>query len=116
MKKAIPILLLVSFTLGLLIYLASFFQIELPRIIRFYVNDFLITPIVLSISLLVIRKIRNDQNYTLSFFVVIYLCSFYAIIFEYFLPQYMSRYTADIVDVFLYFLGGIVFYCTQKLN
>ncbi|KOY50838.1 hypothetical protein I602_398 [Polaribacter dokdonensis DSW-5] len=43
-----------------------------------------------------------------------YLCSLYSLIFEFILPQQLTRYTADPIDVILYFLGGFTFYLLQN--
>ncbi|TYP96466.1 hypothetical protein C7447_10732 [Tenacibaculum adriaticum] len=114
MRKPLYYYFIFSFVTGTAIYLASFYHFHLPDIIRFYVNDFLIIPIVLTISLITMQKLRNDINYTIPLSVVLYLCAMYAVLFEYFLPKFHLRYTADFIDVILYFLGGILFYYLQK--
>ena len=45
----------------------------LPKLVRFYVNDFLIIPIVLYISLFVIQKIKRNEELQLSLLNIIYL-------------------------------------------
>lgn len=116
MRKPLTCFFIVFLIIGFVVYLSSYFNIWLPKIIRFYVNDFVITPIVLTISLFVMQKLRNDKNYTIPLIVVLYLCSLYTVIFEYMLPKFHPRYTTDIVDVILYFFGGILFYYLQKKN
>lgn len=100
--------------LGSSIYICNKFEIELPRIVRFYVNDFLIIPIVLFSSLIVIQKIKGNTSIKLSLLNVLYICTMYAVVFEYWLPIFHPRYTADFIDVALYFLSGMLFYFLQK--
>ena len=77
-------------------------------------NDFLIIPIILTISLIILRKTKNSKNYQLHLLLILYLCNMYSIIFEFVLPKYLERYTADWIDVLLYFLSGLVFYKLQQ--
>ncbi len=102
-----------SLILGTFIYFAEDLSINLPDVIKFYVNDFLIIPIILIPCLWFLRWSKNDANYTIPLWLIIVLCSGYAIYFEYYLPKYYSRYTSDIIDVILYFASGIVFYFLQ---
>ncbi|WP_435262183.1 hypothetical protein [Tenacibaculum sp. nBUS_03] len=113
-KKGLFYYFCFSCIVGSIVYIASQDGMSLPRIIRFYVNDFLIIPIVLSICLYVLRWSRGNKRYRVPFWIILYISLFYAIVFEYFLPQANERYTADIIDVFLYFISGILFYYLQK--
>ena len=114
MKKLLTYYFIFSVVVGSFIYICEKQQILLPKLIRFYVNDFLIIPIVLCSSLFVIRKLKNDKKLALSLLQILYVCVLYAVIFEYWLPKFHERYTADIIDVVLYFLSGILFYFLQK--
>ncbi|WP_192821771.1 hypothetical protein [Rufibacter sp. LB8] len=84
---------------------------ELPRpewVIN-YLDDLLCLPLVLSITLFVMRfffgpKVRFSGYHVL--FTVLY----FALAFEWFFPKFMPRYTGDWVDVALYALGGWIFY------
>jgi hypothetical protein len=114
MKKLLTYYFIFSILLGSCIYASEKFEILLPRLVRFYVNDFLIIPIVLYISLFVIQKIKRNKSLQLSLVNIIYLSALYSVIFEYWLPKFHIRYTADLMDVLLYFLSGIIFYLLQK--
>ncbi len=103
-----------SIITGSFVYLASLYSVNLPSIIRFYVNDFLIVPIVLSICLYILRWSRGDAEYKIPFWIILYMSLFYTVIFEYLLPQTNIRYTSDIIDVVLYFVSGFLFYQLQK--
>ncbi len=101
-------------SLGLSIYTLQKLQVSLPQLINNYVNDFLIIPIVLMLSLFVIRELRNDKTYKLSIGIIFYTCVLYSVIFEYYLPKIQIRYTTDVIDVVLYFFGGAIFYIIQS--
>lgn len=95
-------------------YMAQKLKYPIPSIINNYLNDFLIIPIVLILSLYVLRWSKNNNNYKISIGLIVYICGFYALLFECILPKYYVRYTADVIDVLLYFLSGIIFYYLQK--
>ncbi|NVK51361.1 MAG: hypothetical protein HWD85_00390 [Flavobacteriaceae bacterium] len=113
MNKALVYYFFFSILTGTCIYFAALIEIELPRWVRFYVNDFLIIPIVLTIVLYLVRKIGNKEA-TISLLNIVYLSLVYALIFEYWLPTFHPRYTADSIDVVLYFVSGFIFYFLQK--
>ncbi|MFN0729888.1 hypothetical protein [Polaribacter gochangensis] len=114
MKKTLTYYVVISVIIGSGIYLCEKSEIVLPKIIRFYVNDFLIIPIVLYISLFVIQRIKGNTKLKLSFRNILYVCAMYSVIFEYWLPKFHPRYTSDLVDVSFYFLGGFVFFYLQE--
>ncbi|MEX6626104.1 hypothetical protein [Tenacibaculum salmonis] len=116
MKKSLYIYFIFSLLLGSIIYFASKINIQLPKIIRFYVNDFLIIPIVLIPNLLILRWSKNDETYQIPIWIILYCCSLYAFLYEYILPKFHPRYTADIIDVILYFISGFIFFILQKPN
>lgn len=105
-----------SLLIGIFIYLSSSFNFILPGFIRFYVNDFLIIPIVLFVCLQVLKWSKNDKNYKISLPIILYLCLLYSILFEFIFPNYLARYTKDYLDILLYFAGGMVFYQLQKID
>lgn len=114
MKKTHTYYFLFSVITGSFIYLAPFLGIQLPNFIRFYINDFLIIPIVLTCCLYIIRKLKGNDFLQISLLNILYLSLLYSIIFEYWLPKFHPRYTSDLVDVGLYFLSGFLFYFSQK--
>ncbi|MDG1040048.1 MAG: hypothetical protein P8H13_03980 [Polaribacter sp.] len=116
MKKQLTYYFIFSICVGGSIYIAQKLEFLLPKLIRFYVNDFLIIPIVLYISLFVLRKLKNDKYLQFSLLHIFYVCVLYAVIFEYWLPKFHPRYTSDFIDVVLYFLSGILFYFLQKVK
>lgn len=105
-----------------LFFLAVFFVIQfhpfldlnLPDWVVFYVKDFICMPIVLTICLVVVQLIHKNKDIRLSLFTVFSLALFYSLYFELYLPRFHFRYTADILDVLMYFLGSLVFYFLQQ--
>lgn len=114
MKRALLLYFLVSLVIGTFIYGAQSFKLHLPNFINNYVNDFLIIPIVLTPCLYLLRWSKGNKTYMLPLWIILFLCAFYSVLFEVYLPRIFERYTADIVDVFLYFTSGIVFFFLQK--
>ena len=104
---------LLSFSIFLLnLFLLKFFR--LPPFFSYYLNDLLCLPVVLGICLCIIRKFSKNKRLQISLFSALSLAAFYSVYFEIYLPQVTERYTADIVDVLLYFLGAIAFWLVQK--
>ncbi|QXP64593.1 hypothetical protein [Polaribacter sp. HaHaR_3_91] len=116
MKKILFYYFLISLLTGSTIYLLQYLSFPLPKFISFYVNDFLIIPIVLYISLQILKWSKNDKSYTLSFPIILYVCFMYSLLFEFIFPKYLARYTTDIVDILLYFASGLLFYYLQKIK
>lgn len=114
MKKTIQIYYVFSILLGSVVYLAQKSAMKLPKVVQFYLNDFLIIPILLISSLFVLRWSKNDENYQIPVWVIVYICCAYGFLYEYILPKINLRYTADIIDVILYFISGFIFYFLQK--
>lgn len=91
----------------------QYLQIAYPKWIQFYVNDFLCMPVVLTICLSVVHFIKKDYSIRLSLFTVLSLAAIYSVYFEGYLPEEKERYTADILDVVMYFSGSLLFYFLQ---
>ena len=116
MNKKLFYYFIFSVLTGTIIYFSSILNINFPRIIRHYANDFLIIPIVLYISLQVLKWSKNNKKYTLSLPIILYLCLLYSIFFEFIIPNYLARYTKDYLDIILYFASGFLFFYLQKNN
>ncbi|QHL88866.1 hypothetical protein GU926_16095 [Nibribacter ruber] len=85
--------------------------LELPRAawIRFYLDDLLCLPLILNVSLLVMRLLHGP-HFRLTPHQVGIAVVYYAMAFEVVLPLFMPRYTADLTDAFLYAIGGWFFH------
>lgn len=89
-------------------------QVEVPFWATAYINDFLCMPIVLTTCLFVVHLIKRDRSIRLSLFSILSLTIFYAVYFEVVLPRINPRYTADLIDVLMYFSGSLIFYLLQN--
>jgi hypothetical protein len=116
MKKILLYYFYFSLITGVFVYILQYSNVPLPRVIRFYLNDFLIIPITLFISLQILKWSKNNKNYNISLPLILYLCLMYSLLFEFVFPKYLARYTKDFVDVILYFASGILFYKLQKIS
>lgn len=113
--KKIYIFSLLSFSLFLLnLFLLKFFS--LPIFFTSYFNDLLCMPVILGICLFLIRKFSRNKRLQISLFSAFSLAAFYSIYFELYLPEVTVRYTADLIDVLLYFTGAFVFYQVQRFT
>jgi hypothetical protein len=99
--------------ISLCIQITTYYQIQLPAFVRFYLNDFLCMPIVFTICLKAVHLIKKDNSIRLPLAIIVTLTSLYAIYFELYLPGVTTRYTADLLDVVMYFAGAILFYFLQ---
>ena len=114
MNKKLYYYFIFSIIIGTSVYFCAFFNFQLPKLVRNYLNDFLIVPIVLYTSLQILKWSKNDKNYTLSLPIILYTCFLYSFLFEFIFPKYLARYTKDFIDVIVYFASGFVFYYLQK--
>lgn len=114
MKKKLIYYFIFSVLIGSSIYTCQKLGVMLPSIVNFYVNDFLIIPMILTVILFIVKKAKNQPQKTISLLNILYLCMMYSFFFEYWLPKFHVRYTSDVIDVGLYFLSGVVFYFLQK--
>ena len=103
-------------TIALVVYSLQKLTIPLPKILNNYANDLLCLPIVLGMLTFFVRILKKDNDFRFPLSFVLLLASYYAVYFEYYLPKVNPRYTADVIDVFLYFTSAIAFYLFQKAN
>lgn len=96
------------------IYVLQRFEVSMPRLINNYLNDLLCMPLVLGAVTFIIRYLKKDKTFQLSLFFVLFMAGYYSFYFEYYLPKVNVRYTSDLIDVALYFIGSIGFYYFQK--
>ena len=111
LSKPIAIVIL---AVGLLLYLANIFELNLPDWIRFYAADLLCMPLVLIVILALLRFLYKNDNFKIPLSAIISLTAYYALFFEWLLPKISQRYTADWLDVLMYAIGAIAFYVPQK--
>ena len=97
---------LIAILLYLIVHLGRFGWYEPIKIVNSYLTDLLCMPIILTFCLAGIRLLKRIPTYVLTLPMIVAMTTFYAILFEYYLPNANSKYTADFVDVIMYFAGA----------
>lgn len=112
MKKDLTVfsVLLMS---AFMVYCFKYIGLYLPFLIRNYYNDLVALPIVLFICRYIIYFLKG-RFVKISLLVCFALACFYSVYFEYYLPMINSRYTADLWDVLIYFVGAFCFWLYQN--
>lgn len=90
----------------ILVHLGRTGLYDLPNWINNYLTDFLCMPIILAFCLVGVRKIKRLPKFVLSIWMIYGMTAFYAVLFEYYLPNQSSHRTQDFLDVWMYFLGA----------
>lgn len=107
----------VLFTIIFILFEAiKFAGVSVPEWSTSYLNDFLCMPIILTICLKMVHYLTRDKAIRISAAQAFTLTGFYAVYFEWILPQFVDRYVADVFDVLLYFAGAILFLLLQRLG
>lgn len=113
MLKKYSILLVLSFS-----YLIHLFfkygKYNVPTFFSNYFADVLCSPLLLSFSLLLLRRVKKENTLWLNTNQIIFTLICTSILFEFILPKYNSRYTSDFFDIFAYSFGSFFFYVFQK--
>jgi hypothetical protein len=108
----------IAFSFGIFLYvlqlLAKFNYILLSSWYVNYAADVVCLPLILSITLVLIRKIKRWPFFYLTNGMFVVAISYTSILFEWILPRYFTKYTADIVDIVMYLVGLIIFYFVQQ--
>ena len=100
---------LVFSLIWLIIFTCTKFEIYFYWPVQFYLIDLIAVPIIGNLSLAFYRFILKNQNAKLSFWHITFIVIGLIIVFEWYLPQFNSRYSADSFDAMMYILGGIFF-------
>lgn len=85
------------------------------QIIDSYLDPLLFMPVLLQLIKWE-RKCIFKKNYYFSFVEIVIWTSSIALITEYIFPKMNDNFTADIIDVFMYFAGAMIFYFLQWKN
>ena len=104
------VLYFIMFFIALTIYIMQRLHFSLPTIINNYLNDLLYIPLVLGVIEFIIRRLKKNSSFKLPIGFVIFLAVSYSFYFEYYLPKINPRYTADWIDLILYFVGAIAYF------
>jgi hypothetical protein len=80
---------------------------------RAYLDDVLVVPVVLPFVLFLLRTIFYKQIRFINLVMLISFIVSLSFIFEFVLPGYSSKYTADSWDVLCYLIGGGIYWGYQ---
>ena len=100
--------------IALSVYTLQKLNVPLPKFVNNYVNDLLCLPLVLGALTLLIRYFKKDKYFIFPLSLVLFLATYYSVYFEYYMPKVNPRYTADWIDVALYFSSSISFFLIQN--
>ena len=99
---------------ALCIFILQKLNVPLPSLVNNYLNDLLCLPLILGVLTFLIRYFKKDKFFTFPLAFVILLSTYYSVYFEFYLPKVNPRYTADWIDVILYFSSSIAFFLIQN--
>lgn len=99
-----------SFTVYSYLLISVKYNFFLPALFQAHLADLLCLPILLSLSLSVLRIISKKEHLQLSKLKVFAAFLYVSFLFEVFLPYFSIRYTADLIDVIAYGAGGFAYY------
>ena len=99
---------------ALCIFTLQKLNVPLPSLVNNYLNDLLCLPLILGVLTFLIRYFKKDKFFTFPLAFVILLSTYYSVYFEFYLPKVNPRYTADWIDVILYFSSSIAFFLIQN--
>jgi hypothetical protein len=102
------------FLLGCAVWLVNFTLRRLHHPLPYvngYITDAFALPVIANLGLWFQRVIiYKNNNYILKPGHVIFVVIYVAFVFEWLMPRYSNKYTADWADVVLYIAGGYFFY------
>ena len=94
----------------LTIYSSNLLSYQFYWLIQFYLLDLIAVPILAQIGLWWMRLIKGKCNELLSVWHIAFIVLSLSFVFEIYMPKHQTRYTADVWDIMMYFLGGLFFY------
>jgi uncharacterized membrane protein YjjB (DUF3815 family) len=94
----------------LTIYTSNLFDYQFYWIIQFYLLDLIAVPILAQLGLWWMRIIKGKRDDLLSIWHIAFIVLSLSFVFEIYMPKHQTRYTADVWDILMYFLGGLFFY------
>ncbi len=103
-------LFLISILLYIVVHYCRNQGILLPEYMNSYLTDFLCMPIILTFCLLGVRFFKKLPEFQLSVTMIVGMTAFYAVLFEFVLPNSNNQYTVDPIDVVMYTAGAVLYY------
>lgn len=102
--------LLIGLSIAYLVHLwLKFGQVPVPVFFSHYFADLLCMPLLLSYTLLFMRWFRGEPDLRLSPVMILAGVAYVGVVFEWILPHFFRRYTADVWDVVMYGIGGLLY-------
>ena len=80
-----------------------------------HLADVICLPLMLLLAQSIIRKLKGNQELRLGVKHILFTWIYVSMVFEWLLPKFSSKYTADFLDVFYYLMGGLLFYAMQHI-
>ena len=100
-----------SCALGFLLFHMFEGHVQVPEVLSAYLDDFLCLPILLSLILLVQRRlIVQDEAFKLPVGHIIVSILYISLLFELVLPGFSVKFIGDPFDVLAYSAGAALFY------
>ena len=96
---------------GLTLY--SKYYLYIQPFLNYYLADLLCMPIVFYLTVEIFRIAKLEPK--LSLLKILIGIIYFFILFEFLLPKYSFKYTGDWFDVFMYFLGGLIYFTSFKV-
>ena len=85
-------------------------NLYLPPVFQGHLADFLCLPVLLSLSLSVLRFLTKNDKLELSKLKIFIAFLYVSFLFELILPYFSVRYTSDTLDIIAYGAGGLLYY------
>jgi len=95
-------LFLSSFSIYIALLVSKKAEVVLPTLLDSYLADFLCLPILLSLSLFILRIVKQNKSLFLSKMMIFVSFLYVSLLFEVFLPYFSIKYTADLLDLVAY--------------
>ena len=94
--------------IALLVYVGQNCGLLWPYLVRNYLNDVLVMPLMFK-TITIVLKWRFGQSFVLTNVHLMIVLVYFSVLFEYIFPKYLPRYTADYFDVLAYLVGSLIF-------
>ena len=107
-------LVLIFSLVYLVLILAKYQFILLSAALVNHGADLLCLPLMLSLSVFIIKKVKQDPGLRLSYWQIFAVFTYISFVFELILPQLTTKFTADWLDVGAYAAGGIIYLWFRK--
>ncbi len=99
--------------LYLLIQVGRKIGLFLPELANNYLTDILCMPILLSLTLMILRLVKKNNQLWFDAYKISFALLYVSFVFEWWLPKSSTQYTSDFIDVLCYAVGSLVFYFYQ---